>query len=214
MNIVDISKQRYTTKHYDKSKRIPAEQLAQLLEVIRNSPTSVNSQPGHFFVIDNDQARAKIMPAIMEPNQQRIADASHTLIFCVKTPLSEHHLQNLLDQEDKDGRFTSAEDKQMMDQGRRMFVEYNSNTPQCQLEWEAKQLYIALGQLLFAATAIGVDSTAMEGFDKAKMDEVLDLNQQGLRSVLVVTLGYRSADDSNASRPKSRLPKEQIFTQL
>jgi nitroreductase / dihydropteridine reductase len=214
MNIVDIAKQRYTTKHYDQSKKIPTEQLEQLLEVIRNSPTSVNSQPGHFFIVDNDQARSKIMPAIMEPNQQRVSTASHTLIFCAKSPLNEQHLQNLLTQEDKDGRFNCDEDKQKMDQGRRFFVNYNSNTPQNQLDWEAKQLYIALGQLLFAAAAIGVDSTAMEGFDKEKMDEVLDLKHQGLSSILVVTLGYRSMDDSNASRPKSRLPKEQIFTQL
>ncbi|MCO6504465.1 MAG: nitroreductase family protein [Snodgrassella sp.] len=61
MNIVDIAKQRYTTKHYDQSKKISTEQLEQLLEVIRNSPTSVNSQPGHFFIVDNDQARSKIM---------------------------------------------------------------------------------------------------------------------------------------------------------
>ncbi|KEQ01586.1 Nitroreductase, partial [Snodgrassella alvi SCGC AB-598-J21] len=49
MNITDISRQRYTTKHYDKTKKIPEEQLAQLFEVIRNSPSSVNSQPWHFF---------------------------------------------------------------------------------------------------------------------------------------------------------------------
>lgn len=214
MNIVDIAKRRYTTKHYDKSKKIPAEQMQQLLEVIRNSPTSVNSQPGHFFIVDNDQARRKIMPAIMEPNQARVANASHTLIFCAKTPLDDQHLQKLLAQEEKDGRFESEEDKQILNEGRHFFVNYNSATPQSQLEWEAKQLYIALGQLLFAAAAIGVDSTAMEGFDKGKMDEVLGLKQQGLKSVVVVALGYRTADDSNASRPKSRFPKEQIFTQL
>lgn len=67
---------------------------------------------------------------------------------------------------------------------------------------------------MFAATVIGVDSTPMEGFEKEKMDELLGLKQLGLKSVLVVTLGYRTVDDSNASRPKSRLPKEQLFTQL
>lgn len=214
MNIVDLSRQRYTTKHYDKSKKIPALQLEQLLEVIRNSPSSVNSQPGHFFIIDNDQARNKIMPAIMEPNKSRVANASHTLIFCVKSPLDDQHLQNLLAQEDKDGRFKTEEIKQMEGQGRRFFVNYNSATPQAQYEWESKQLYIVLGQLLFAATVIGVDSTPMEGFEKEKMDELLGLKQLGLKSVLVVTLGYRTVDDSNASRPKSRLPKEQLFTQL
>ena len=214
MNITDISRQRYTTKHYDKTKKIPAEQLAQLFEVIRNSPSSVNSQPWHFFVVDNDEARARIMPAIVEMNHPRVADSSHTLIFCVKTPLDEQHLQNVLAQEEKDGRFEENEFKEMTDKGRRFFVNKNSVTPHSQLEWECRQLYIVLGQLLFAAAAIGIDSTAIEGFDDQKMDEILGLQQEGLKSVLVVSLGYRAANDSNATRPKSRLPEEQIFTRL
>ncbi|PIT10491.1 NAD(P)H nitroreductase [Snodgrassella alvi] len=214
MNIADISRQRYTTKHYDKTRKIPAEQLAQLFEVIRNSPSSVNSQPWHFFVVDNDAARARIMPAIMELNHPRVADSSHTLIFCAKTPLDEQHLQTVLAQEEKDGRFGEGEIKEMMDKGRHFFVNKNSTTSQAQLEWESKQLYIVLGQLLFAAAAIGIDSTAIEGFDDEKMDDILELKQQGLKSILVVSLGYRAANDSNASRPKSRLPKEQIFTRI
>ncbi|WP_239325637.1 oxygen-insensitive NAD(P)H nitroreductase [Snodgrassella gandavensis] len=214
MNIADISRQRYTTKHYDKTRKIPAEQLAQLFEVIRNSPSSVNAQPWHFFVVDNDAARARIMPAIMEINHPRIADSSHTLIFCAKTPLDEQHLQTVLAQEEKDGRFGEDEIKEMMDKGRHFFVNKNSTTSQAQLEWESRQLYIVLGQLLFAAAAIGIDSTAIEGFDDEKMDDILELKQQGLKSILVVSLGYRAANDSNASRPKSRLPIEQIFTQI
>lgn len=188
--------------------------MAQLFEVIRNSPSSVNSQPWHFFVVDNDDARAKIMPAIVEMNHPRIADSSHTLIFCAKTPLDEQHLQNVLAQEEKDGRFGEGEIKEMMDKGRHFYVNKNSATPHSQFEWESRQLYIVLGQLLFAAAAIGIDSTAIEGFDDQKMDEILGLQQQGLKSVLVVSLGYRAANDSNATRPKSRLPEEQIFTRL
>jgi nitroreductase / dihydropteridine reductase len=214
MNIVDISEWRYTTKHYDKSKKISVEQFEQLLEVIRNSPSSVNSQPWHFFIADNDQAREKIMPAILEFNQPRVADSSHTLVFCIKTPLDEQYLQNLLVQEEKDGRFNDAEVKEMQDKGRRFFINKNSSTPERQQAWEGRQLYIALGQLLFAAASIGIDSTAIEGFDDEKMDDILGLKQKGLKSILVVSLGYRAADDDNASRPKSRLPKEQIFTQV
>lgn len=214
MNIVEISQQRYTTKHYDKSKTISAEHIEQLLTVLKNSPSSVNSQPWHFFVVDNDAAKAKILPAIAEFNQPRVTDSSHSIVFCVKTPLDEAHLQNLLQQEELDGRFPSADLKEAQDKGRHFFVGLNSSTPQAQLEWESKQTYIALGQLLFAAAAIGIDSTAIEGYDSAKMDEILGLKEKGLKSIVVVSLGYRDANDSNAQRPKSRLPKEQIFSFL
>ena len=214
MNIVEISQNRYTTKHYDKTKKIPKEKLEQLLTVLRNSPSSVNSQPWHFFVIDNDPVKNKILPAIAEFNQPRVTDSSHTIVFCIKTPLDEAHLVNLLKQEENDGRIPTAELKDAQDQGRRYFVNLNSSTPQSQQCWEGKQAYLALGQLLFAAAAIGIDSTAVEGFDSEKMDEILDLKAKGLKSLVIATLGYRSENDGNAHRPKSRLPKEQIFTFL
>lgn len=214
MNIVEISQKRYTTKHYDKTKKIPQDKIEQLLTVLRNSPSSVNSQPWHFYVIDNEAAKNKILPAIADFNQPRVTGSSHTIIFCIKTPLDEAHLVNLLNQEEKDGRLPSAELKASQDQGRRYFVSLNSKTPESQQCWEGKQAYIALGQLLFAAAAIGVDSTAIEGYDSAKMDEILDLKSKGLKSIVVATLGYRAQDDGNAHRPKSRLPKDQIFTFL
>lgn len=214
MNIVDISKARYTTKHYDKSKTISAEDMSQLLTVLRNSPSSVNSQPWHFYVLDNEAAKTKVLPAIAEFNQSKVTDSSHTIVFCVKTPLDEAHLQNLLQQEDQDGRYPSADLKEAQDKGRHYFVELNSTTEQSQFEWACRQTYIAFGQLLFAAAAIGIDSTSIEGFDSAKMDEILGLKDKGLKSVVIATLGYRDVNDGNAHRNKSRLPNEQIFTFL
>ncbi|KFA59547.1 NAD(P)H nitroreductase [Gilliamella sp. wkB18] len=214
MNIVDISEKRYTAKHYDETQKIPADKIEQLLTVLRNSPSSVNSQPWHFYVIDNNAAKNKILPAITEFNQSKVTGSSHTIVFCIKTPLDEAHLVNLLNQEEKDGRLPTAELKQAQDQGRRHFVQLNSATPESQQCWEGKQAYIALGQLLFAAAAIGIDSTAIEGYNSEKMDEILDLKSKGLKSIVVATLGYRAENDGNAHRPKSRLPKEQLFTFL
>lgn len=214
MNMVEISQKRYTAKHYDKSKKIPAKQVDELCTILQNSPSSVNSQPWHFVVVGSDQGRAKILPAIMDFNFPRVEDSSHTIIMCAKKPLDEAHLQNVSAQEEKDGRFATAKNKQDRDESVHYFVGLKSATPKDQLEWESKQIYIALGNLMFAAAGMGIDSTAIEGFDSEKMDEILGLPAQGLTSVVVVTLGYRAANDSNASRPKSRLPKEQLFTFL
>ena len=147
MNIVEISQKRYTTKHYDKTKKIPKEKIEQLLTVLRNSPSSVNSQPWHFYIIDNDAAKDKILPAIAEFNQPRVTDSSHTILFCIKSPLEDAHLVNLLNQEEKDGRLPSSELKQTQDESRRFFVTKNSKTIESQQSWEGKQTYLALGQL-------------------------------------------------------------------
>jgi nitroreductase len=47
---------------------------------------------------------------------------------------------------------------------------------------------------LVAAAVEGIDSTPMEGFDPASVDELLGLKARGLRSVSLLVLGHREAD--------------------
>ena len=77
---------------------------------------------------------------------------------------------------------------------------------------DEKQVYLALGALLQGAGALEIDACPMEGFDQVKLDEVLGLSEQGLTSVVLVALGYRSELDFNAKLPKSRLPVEALIT--
>ena len=53
----------------------------------------------------------------------------------------------------------------------------------------------------------------MEGFNPLAVDEVLDLHAKGLRSVVMLPLGYRKADeDWLMSLKKVRRSKEQFIT--
>ena len=71
-----------------------------------------------------------------------------------------------------------------------------------------------MGFLLYAAAGMGIDSTCLEGIEADKLDEILGLREKGLRTIAAVSLGYRAADDSNASRPKSRWPLDKVFTRI
>lgn len=212
MNITEIAAKRFTAKKYDGNKKIPEHEIKELCSILRNCPSSVNSQPWHFFVVSSAQGKQKIMPAITEFNHDRITNASHIVIFCAKSPITEQHLLNLLNQEEKDGRFANPDLKKTTDEGRRFFVGINSHTPEQQFSWESKQIYIALGNLMLAAKAMGIDSTPIEGFSTQKMDEILGLPEKGLASVVVASLGYHADHDYNAKLPKSRLPEAQLFT--
>jgi nitroreductase len=59
----------------------------------------------------------------------------------------------------------------------------------------AKQAYIGLGTALIAAADEQVDSTPMEGFDPQALDTLLNLKEKGLRSVVMLPLGYRKTDE-------------------
>lgn len=65
---------------------------------------------------------------------------------------------------------------------------------------------------MFAATALEIDSTPIEGFDPQKLDEILGLKEKGFRSVVIASLGYHSEEDFNAKLPKSRLPEASLLT--
>lgn len=166
MDIVELVRTRYTTKHYDPARRISDRDIADLMEVLRLSPSSVNSQPWHFFVTGTDEGKARVMPAVLDFNRPRVADASHLVVFAVPVEFTEERFRRLVAQELADGRVT-VEDAASgaADAGRRHFVGLHQVTQEELLSWETRQAYIAMGFLLWAAAERGIDSTCLEGLE-------------------------------------------------
>ena len=219
MDIARIAQTRHTCKAYDASRKIPAEQVEQLKTLLRYAPSSVNSQPWHFFIADTDAGKARIAKSTPEgspyaANLPKVKNASHIVALCARTNVNDTHLATLLAQEEKDGRFPTPEGKEMQNKGRNFYVGLHRNNPHDMEAWTQKQVYLALGTLLFGAGALGIDATPIEGFDPKLLDEELGLAEKGLKSVVLVALGYRSAEDFNAKLPKSRLPTEAIVSTL
>ena len=215
MKIAELVRTRHTCKAYDPQRPLSEEQLAQLQAILRFSPSSVNSQPWHFFLVSSEAGKAKLVPALTEHNMEKVRCAPLTVVIATKTELDDAHLQALLAQEELDGRFGGNEEaKKGADGARRYYVGLNSTTPQKQQEWMARQAYISLGFLLMGAATLGLDATPIEGFFPEKLDAALGLTEQGLKSVVVASIGHRSAQDFNATLPKSRLPAEQLITRL
>ena len=215
MNIAELVRSRHTCKAYDAQRPLTEEQLQQLQEILRLSPSSVNSQPWHFFLVSSDAGKAKLVPALTEHNMEKVRSAPLTVVIATKTELDDAHLQALLAQEELDGRFGGNDEaKKGSDAARRYYVGLNSTSAQKQQEWMARQAYIALGFLLMGAATLELDATPIEGFFPEKLDAALGLTELGLKSVVVASIGYRSEQDFNASLTKSRLPAEQLFTRL
>ena len=108
MDLLNVAQTRYTTKAYDASRTIPAEQFERLLEILRLAPSSINIQPWHFFIADRPEAKQRIAKALVGKyayNAPKVLDASHTILFCTKADISELHLENLLNQDAASGRF-------------------------------------------------------------------------------------------------------------
>ena len=217
MDLLNVSKTRYTTKSYNPIRKIPKEQVARLLEILRLTPSSINIQPWHFFIADNQAAKERIAKALVGKyayNAPKVLDSSHTILFCTKADISEQHLDNLLTQDDISGRFKDEKAKQGQKDSRSGYVNYYRNEKGDIQRWAENQTFIALGQILLAAGIEGIDATPIGGFDEQIINDELQLTEKGLVPSVLLTLGYRSENDFNAQLPKSRLDKEQIFTQL
>ena len=217
MNLIDLASQRYATKVFDANKRLDAETFAQIKALLRLSPSSVNSQPWHFFIADNAAARQRLSQATQGAyvaNAAKVLDASHVIVFCVKTKLDDAYLQKLLLSEEKDGRFKTPELKDLTEKTRAMYVAIHQEARQDTQDWLEKQVYLNMGTVLLGAAVLGVDAVPIEGFDAQILNEELGLSTKGLNSVAMIALGYRKADDVNAELPKSRLPEAEIMTTL
>jgi nitroreductase/dihydropteridine reductase len=217
MNIAQIATTRYTTKAFDPKKKIDAALMDQLQTLLRYAPSSVNSQPWHFVIAASNEARAKIATATTGPysgNEAKVLNASHVVVLCARSELDDAHLARVLEQEEADGRFKTPEAKEMQTRGRGFYVHLHRNELQDTRQWMEKQVYIALGSLLLGAAALELDATPIEGFDRDALDDTLGLREQGLKSVVLAALGYRSDDDFNAELPKSRLAADELFTFL
>jgi nitroreductase/dihydropteridine reductase len=216
-NLLPCASTRYATKAYDPTRKIPAPVIEQLRELMRLTPSSVNSQPWHFVAASTDEGKDRIAKAMHGPyayNAPKIVNASHVFVLCTLHTLTDAHIDAVIEQEGRDGRYPNPQARQTRRESLLGYADAHRYTRRDVQAWMEKQTYIALGALLLGAAALELDATPMEGFDNAVLDRELGLHAKGWISTVLVSLGYHGADDFNASLPKSRLPAKALFTDI
>jgi nitroreductase len=198
---------RYATKKFDPSRKIPAQTWRALQEAIVLSPSSFGLQPWRFIWV-RDRSVLEQLPAVSW-NQTQPVDCSHYVVFAQRNDLSvadvDHFVKRI-----SEVRGVSVESLE----GYRGFM---LNTQKAAAEqgwlnaWSSRQVYIALGQAMVAAAALGVDTCAMEGISAEQYDQILGLPGQGYHTLCGLAFGYRAADDKHASSAKVRFPLEEVF---
>ena len=197
---------RYATKKFDPSKKISEAELRELLESLRLAPSSFGLQPWRFLVITDQNVKQSIFPVAR--NQQQVADCSHLIVLCVRTDIDEKMIEDYLTDTSKARNIPLDDLKSFKD---RMVGSILSRPISDRVAWAADQVYIALGFLLLAAAEMKIDACPMEGFDKAKVDAILNLSKENLKSVAMCPIGYRAQDDKYASLAKVRFPASKVF---
>jgi nitroreductase len=190
---------RYATKRYN-GEQVPEAALKNILEAVKLAPSSLGLQPFEVLVIEDAALREKIAPAAY--NQPAITESGALLVFTVWKSISPEQVDAYIN------RMAAIRNlpAESLDGFKNMILSSIQNKTTEQLtNWNARQAYIALGYATAAAAMEKIDSTPMEGFDPAKIDELLGLAETGKTAVLLLALGFRDAEkDSLAKLPKVR----------
>ncbi|MFN0118441.1 MAG: NAD(P)H-dependent oxidoreductase [Elusimicrobiota bacterium] len=201
---------RYATKFFDATKKIPQDVWNTIENALVLSPSSYGLQPWKFFVINDGETRKRLLPFTW--GQKQVVDASHYIVLAIKKDLSEVDVDKFINRivEVRGGSF------EILKPYRNIIVGDLVKGPRNKVinEWAARQVYIALGNLMTSAALLGVDACPIEGFVPVEYDKILGLPEMGYNAVVCCALGYRSESDKYASAPKVRFEKQDVISTI
>ena len=207
--IIESLSWRYATKKFDRNKKLSKVKIDTLKEAFNLTATSFGLQTLNLVVVTNEDIKESLVPHSY--NQNQVAEASQLLVICIQDNISDLDVITYYDNI-KAIRNTPEEilrpyRRDLMQMIKKMTVEERQ-------QWSLNQAYIALGNLMTVCAIEGIDSCPMEGFIPEKYDDLLNLKERGLKSALLLPVGYRAEDDIFSSFKKVRKSLDETIIEL
>ena len=210
MDLIERLHWRYATKKMNPARAVPEDKVARILEAVRLAPTSSGLQPFEVIVVTNAAVREKIKAVSW--NQGQVTDCSHLLVFAAWDDYTAERINMMFDLTNDERGFRNEGWENYRNS---LLDSYPNRGAEVNFQHAARQAYIGLGIAMAAAAIEEVDSTPMEGFDPKALDDILGLPARGLRSAVMMTLGYRDADnDWLVNLKKVRRPLGRFVTRV
>lgn len=207
MELLDKLNWRYATKAMN-GKKVEQSKIDTILEAASMAPTSSGLQPFEIMVITNQELKEKIRAIAWD--QSVITDCSHLLVFAAWDTYTAERINKMFDLTNTVRGFKNEGWENYRQQ---LLNSYPQRDAEVNFNHAARQAYIAFSQAIAAAAFESVDSTPMEGFDPDALDKILNLREKGLRSCVMLPLGYRDdKKDWLVNLTKVRKSKEDLLT--
>lgn len=177
---------RHACKLFDEDRKIPKEDFNYILECGRLSPSSFGMEHWRFLVITNQDLKEKLRPYCW--NQPQITTCSHLVVIkAIKKDLlpNSDYVKNMFSRrglpEEMVNNYLKVYENFMQDKldDEKLFC------------WSSKQCYIAAANMMSGAAFIKIDSCPIEGFEKDKVEEILNIDKEKEEAALILTFGYR-----------------------
>jgi nitroreductase/dihydropteridine reductase len=209
MDLIERLNWRYAAKAMN-GEKVSEEKINKVLEAISLAPTSSGLQPFEVMVITSQELKEKIKPVAW--GQSVITDCSHLLVFAAWDTYTADRINKMFD--------LTNEVRNMKNEGwenyrQQLLNAYPQRDPEVNFNHAAKQAYIGFTMAIAAAAGEGLDSTPMEGFNPDAVDEILGLKEKGLKSCVMLPIGYRDTEkDWLVNLKKVRKPKSDLITEF
>ena len=206
MELLKSLEWRYATKKMN-GEKIPQDKLERILEATRLAPSSYGLTPYNVIVVEDQKLKEELQGACY--GQTQLSESSAVLVFATWDDVTENSVGNYINEIAKQREIPVESLNGLQDM---MNGSLTNMTQEQKISWAQRQAYIGLGFALTAAAVEEVDSTPMEGFVPESVDTVLGLQELGLKSVVVLPLGYRdSENDSLSTLKKVRWDNDKFF---
>lgn len=201
---------RYATKKMNPAQAVSDEKVDRIVEAARLAATSSGLQPYEIIVVKSQAVREQMKPKAF--GQSQITDGSHVLVFAAWDDYTPERINMMFDLHNTE---RNSKDEGWENYRKMLLGSYPTRGAEANFQHAAKQAYIGLGTALIAAAFEEVDATPMEGFNPAGIDEILGLKARGLRSAVIMALGYRdTAQDWLVNLKKVRRSGTQFVTKV
>ncbi len=209
MELLEILNWRYAAKAMN-GKNVEQKKIDTIIEAARLAPTSSGLQPFEIMVITNQEIKEKIKPVAW--NQSVITDCSHLLVFAAWDTYTADRINYMFDLTNEIRGFKN---EGWENYRQKLLSSYPQKDDEENFNHAARQAYIALAMAIVAAANQGLDTTPLEGFDPEAVDNILGLREKGLRSVVMLPVGYRAPeDDWLVDLVKVRKSTEKLITEI
>ncbi len=189
MDLLAAINWRYGTKRMT-GRKIEKENLSSILEAIRLAPSSRGLQPFKVLVIEDEETKLKIRK--IADDQPQVEECSHLLVFAAETGITAQDIEAYIENLARERGISVSKLEGLKQVILRDQLNLDS---EAYFSWAARQIYIALAYGQLMANTLKIDAAAMEGFNSIALDSFLALEDQALRSTVLLALGYRDEEN-------------------
>jgi len=187
---------RHACKIFDETKTVSDEDIRYILEAARKSPSSFGLEAWKFLVITNKELKEKLRPVCW--NQPQITSCSHLVVILAGIESVKPEVGIV---EKRFKRRNMSQDK--LDFYLNLYRNHSQETLKSDTNiyaWTARQTYLAAANMMSAAAFVGIDSCPIEGFEKDKVEEILNLDTKKHQLAMILPFGYRINPQSKQLR--------------